>query len=98
MWDLDDASALNVLGAWIARWRHQAGVSQRSLAWRAGVDQGGLSRIERGLEAVGSRRLARLVIALDELCDQGLMGPTPPPPVIVRRGSERHRTRARDGR
>ena len=84
MWNLDDSTALSVLGAWLARWRRQAGVSQRSLAWRAGIDQGGLSRVERGLEAVGSRRLARLVMTLDELCDQGPMGSMPPPPVQMR--------------
>jgi Helix-turn-helix domain len=91
-----DATALNILGAWIARWRRQAGVSQRSLAWRASVDQGGLSRVERGLEAVGSRRLARLVITLAELCDQGAMGPMAPPPVLVR--CEIHRERKRVAR
>jgi transcriptional regulator with XRE-family HTH domain len=85
MQDLDDATAKGALGAWIARWRRQAGVSQRALAWHAGVDQGGLSRVERGLEGLGSRRLARLVIVLDELCDQGAMGSLPPPPVILRR-------------
>jgi transcriptional regulator with XRE-family HTH domain len=85
MWDFDDATAQLVLGAWIARWRRQAGVSQRALAWRAGVDQGGLSRAERGLEGLGSRRLARLVMVLDVLCNQGPMGSMPPPPVIDRR-------------
>ncbi len=85
MWKPDDSTALGVLGDWLARWRRQAGISQRSLAWRAGVDQGGLSRVERGLEAVGSRRLARLVMTLDELCDQGPMGSMPPPPVQMRR-------------
>ncbi len=75
---------MRVLGAWIARWRQQAGVSQRTLAARAGIDQGGLSRVERGLETLGSRRLARLVITLDELGRQGPMGPVPPPPVHAR--------------
>jgi len=84
VWDLDDETASNVLGAWLARWRRQAGVSQRSLAARAGVDQGGLSRVERGLETLGSRRLARVVVALDEICQQGPMGPMPPPPVLIR--------------
>jgi hypothetical protein len=80
MWKPDDSTALGVLGDWLARWRRQAGISQRSLAWR-----GGLSHVERGLEAVGSRRLARLVMTLDELCGQGPMGSMPPPPVQIRR-------------
>jgi transcriptional regulator with XRE-family HTH domain len=81
MWEQEDAAVLWLLGGWIARWRAQVGVSQRSLAARAGIDQSGLSRIERGLQVVGARRLARLLAALDELSAQGSMRPIAPPPV-----------------
>jgi transcriptional regulator with XRE-family HTH domain len=81
MFDSDE-DALATLGAWLQRWRWQAGVSQRALASRAGIDQGGLSRVERGRQAIGSRRLARVVIALDELSGQTPMGRLAPPPVL----------------
>ena len=81
MWEQDETEALSLLGGWLARWRQQVGVSQRSLAARAGIDQGGLSRVERGLQTVGARRLAKLIAALDELSAQGSMRPMAPPPV-----------------
>lgn len=72
-----------VLGDWVARWRRSVGVSQRVLALQAGIDQGGLSRVERGLQAVGSRRLAGIICALDDLAD-ALGVPGDPPPVRPR--------------
>jgi transcriptional regulator with XRE-family HTH domain len=81
MWEQDESEALWLLGGWIARWRQQVGVSQRSLAARAGIDQGGLSRVERGLQVVGARRLGKLIAALDELSSQGSVRPIAPPPV-----------------
>jgi transcriptional regulator with XRE-family HTH domain len=51
MYEPDDAETLQLLGRWLARWRRALGVSQRSLAARAGISQGGLSRVERGLQA-----------------------------------------------
>ncbi len=81
MWQPDDPDTMRLLGDWIARWRSRVGVSQRTLAARAGISQGGLSRVERGLQACGSRRLARLIQALDLLSRQGLMGAVDPPPI-----------------
>ena len=71
---------LLLLGNWIARWRTEVGVSQRTLAAAAGIDQGGLSRVERGLQVVGGRRLACILVTLDALGGRGPMGPTAPPP------------------
>jgi transcriptional regulator with XRE-family HTH domain len=81
MWQPDDPDTMQLLGDWIARWRARVGVSQRTLAARAGISQGGLSRVERGLQACGSRRLARLIQALDLLSRQGPMGAIDPPPI-----------------
>jgi transcriptional regulator with XRE-family HTH domain len=69
-----------LLGDWLARWRRAVGVSQRILADRAGIDQGGLSRVERGLQLVGGRRLARIIDTLDQLGEQRFLGPIGPPP------------------
>lgn len=77
----DDAELTRLLGDWLARWRAQVGVSQRSLAARTGIRQGGLSRVERGLQTCGARRLARLIWVLDELSSQGPMGRMAPPPI-----------------
>ena len=67
---------VRLLGDWLARWRRAVGVSQRVLADRAGLSQSGLSRLERGLQLVGARRLARLVIALDDLGRSRAFGPS----------------------
>ncbi len=72
---------MRLLGDWLARWRALVGVSQRSLAARAGISQGGLSRVERGLQTCGARRLARLISVLDEMSTQGPMGRVAPPPI-----------------
>ena len=77
--DQVDESVL-LLGDWLARWRMAAGVSQRALAYRAGISQSGLSRLERGLQVVGARRLARIIDTLDRLSAQQLPGPIAPPP------------------
>ena len=76
--DFDESVLL--LGDWLARWRLAVGVSQRILAARAGIDQGGLSRLERGLQLVGGRRLARIIDTLDQLSEQRFLGPIAPPP------------------
>ena len=81
MRERDEAELTRLLGDWLARWRAQVGVSQRSLAARAGISQGGLSRVERGLQTCGARRLARLIWVLDELSSQGPMGRMAPPPI-----------------
>jgi transcriptional regulator with XRE-family HTH domain len=96
MWDRDASDTLYLLGRWIARWRTEVGVSQRSLAARAGIDQGGLSRIERALEVAGARRLAKLLAALDELSGENPMRPISPPPFRPRHpGSEDPESQAR---
>jgi transcriptional regulator with XRE-family HTH domain len=74
-----DASVL-LLGDWLARWRTAVGVSQRVLADRAGISQSGLSRLERGLQVVGARRLARIIDTLDRMGGGSVMGPIGPPP------------------
>ncbi len=82
---MDDRDAeLRLLGSWLARWRRAVGVSQRTLAVRAGVNQAGISRVERGLQGCGSRRLARIILTLDGLAHESIMGPIITPPVRVR--------------
>jgi len=67
-----DTYAALALGHWLLDWRLRTGASQRKVAWLAGIDQGGLSRIERGLEGRPSgRRLARIVVVLDWLSGGG---------------------------
>jgi transcriptional regulator with XRE-family HTH domain len=72
-------TSVALLGDWLGRWRQAVGVSQRVLAARAGIDQSGLSRVERGLQVCGALRLARIMCTLDEFGQQGSMGPVPPP-------------------
>jgi transcriptional regulator with XRE-family HTH domain len=48
----------------IRRARLDAGVSQRSLARRAGTSQAAISRIERGLEQPGPERVDALLASL----------------------------------
>ena len=52
---MDAEEAQRLLGDWLARWRVQVGVSQRKLAAMAGIDQGGLSRVEHGRQLLGRR-------------------------------------------
>ncbi|HEY3335915.1 MAG TPA: helix-turn-helix transcriptional regulator [Candidatus Limnocylindrales bacterium] len=67
-----DQWAAEVLGRWLYDWRARTGVSQRRLARLAGIDQGGLSRIEHGKGRPSGFRLARLIIALDWLSGGGV--------------------------
>ena len=67
-----DAYASDALAAWLLDWRLRTGASQRRVAALAGIDQGGLSRIERGLGGRPSGwRLARIVVVLDWLSGGG---------------------------
>ena len=66
-----DRWAAEVLGRWLYDWRAGTGVSQRRVAHLAGIDQGGLSRIEHGIGRPSGFRLARLIITLDWLSGGG---------------------------
>ena len=67
-----DDYATAALAGWLLDWRLRTGASQRKVAWLAGIDQGGLSRIERGLEGRPSGwRLARILVVLDWLSGGG---------------------------
>jgi hypothetical protein len=69
--DVDDY-ATSALARWLLNWRLRTGASQRSVARLAGIDQGGLSRIERGLAGRPSGwRLARIIVVLDWLSGGG---------------------------
>jgi transcriptional regulator with XRE-family HTH domain len=52
------------IGELIKRERLRAGVSQASLAWRAGTSQAAISRIERGLEQPGPDRVEAILTSL----------------------------------
>lgn len=80
----DRGDELRLLGHWLARWRTAVGVSQRTLAARAGVNQAGISRVERGLQGCGSHRLARIILTLDGLAHESIMEPIATPPVRPR--------------
>lgn len=80
----DRGDELRLLGQWLARWRTAVGVSQRTLAARAGVNQAGISRVERGLQGCGSHRLARIILTLDAFARDSIMGPIATPPVRPR--------------
>jgi hypothetical protein len=71
---------VTMVGDWLGRWRIAVGVSQRTLAAHAGISQSGISRLERGLQVVGGRRLARIIDALDTLGELAPTGPIAPPP------------------
>ena len=54
-----------LVGARFRHGRHQAGLSQRSLAARAGVSQSVVSRFERGLVShMSAERIVRIAMAL----------------------------------
>ncbi|HEY7969976.1 MAG TPA: helix-turn-helix transcriptional regulator [Candidatus Limnocylindrales bacterium] len=56
------------LGRAVVNARRRAGMSQRALAGRSGVDQPTISRLERGvLPGISLRRLAAIVAALPDL-------------------------------
>ena len=57
----DEFSALDVL----LRARKEAGLTQAELAQRCGMDQGDISRIERGSTSPTARTLQRVAEALD---------------------------------
>jgi hypothetical protein len=69
-----DAWTRLVLGQWLLRWRHELGTTQRRVARLAGVDQGFLSRVERGQRRIAGAPLSRLIITLDWLSGGGLPG------------------------
>ena len=67
---LDPAMQRDVetLGRAILAARRRAGLSQRALAERCGVDQPSISRLERGiLPGISLRRLAAIVATLPDL-------------------------------
>jgi len=67
-----DRYATMAVARWLCAWRLRTGASQRTVARLARLDQGGLSRIERGLEGRPSGwRLARLLVVLDWLSGGG---------------------------
>jgi len=53
-------------GELVALTRRRRGLSQRSLALRAGTSQAAISRIERGLESPGFPRLEELLLVMGE--------------------------------
>jgi len=55
---------MNTPGCLVRRQREQAGISQRSLARRAGTTQAAVSRIERGLTAPTWETVRALLLAL----------------------------------
>jgi len=57
---------MSVLGEHLRRVRRRHGVSQRSLARRAGTTQAAISRIEAGLEAPSFERFTQLLMVLGE--------------------------------
>jgi transcriptional regulator with XRE-family HTH domain len=87
---LRDRYATLVLARWLSDWRSMTGASQRTVARLAGIDQGGLSRIERGLATPSGWRLARIVIVLDWLSGGGdRAGPWAPAESPPRYGFDR---------
>jgi transcriptional regulator with XRE-family HTH domain len=57
---------MSVLGEHVRAQRLRHGVSQRSLAIRAGTTQAAVSRIERGLESPSFERFTQLLLVLGE--------------------------------
>ena len=57
---------MSELGEIIRSTRVRKGVSQRSLACRAGTSQASISRIERGLESPSFERFSTLLLVLGE--------------------------------
>lgn len=57
---------MSVLGEHVREARLRHGVSQRSLARRAGTTQAAISRIESGLEAPSFERFTQLLLVLGE--------------------------------
>ena len=68
------------IGAGIRRARLQLGISQRQLAWRTGLSQSTISRLEAGkLQALGFRKLALIAGVLNLGPDFFMQGGPPPP-------------------
>jgi transcriptional regulator with XRE-family HTH domain len=57
---------MSVLGEHLQRVRRRHGVSQKSLARRAGTSQAAISRIESGREAPSFERFTQLLLVLGE--------------------------------
>lgn len=57
---------MSMLGDHLRSARLRRGISQRSLARRAGTTQAAISRIEAGLESPGYERFAQLLLVLGE--------------------------------
>lgn len=84
--DADDAAGvgLRMIGTTIRSARLRLAWSQRQLAWKAGLTQGTISKLERGhLRGMRLRTLARLLGVLR--ADLAIMasGPAPPPASIL---------------
>ena len=58
-----------MVGDLVRETRQRHGISQRSLARRAGTSQAAISRIEAGLESPTVERLERLLLVLGEQLD-----------------------------
>jgi transcriptional regulator with XRE-family HTH domain len=59
---------LEIIGRAVWEARRRAGISQRQLAYLAGVHQSTISRLERGrLNGMRLQRLAAIVAVLDQL-------------------------------
>jgi transcriptional regulator with XRE-family HTH domain len=66
MSDTISATAMSTLGTELRAARLRHGVTQRSLARRAGTTQAAISRIESGSESPSFERFAQLLLALGE--------------------------------
>jgi transcriptional regulator with XRE-family HTH domain len=67
-------------GSTLRETRERQGLSQRSLALRAGTSQDAISRIERGVEAPTLERFAQLMLAMGQrtvLSVEPLQSPVP---------------------
>ena len=73
------AAGLEIIGTAVYEARRRAGVSQRALGGRCGMDQSTISRLERGkLNGMRLKRLAELVAALQSLTLDGASSVRPP--------------------
>jgi len=78
--DALELSGAEAIGAAVRRGRLAAGLSQRQLAWRAGVSQPIISRLESGrLRGMKLRTLARIVAMLEGGLDFSRGGEPPAP-------------------
>jgi DNA-binding XRE family transcriptional regulator len=63
-WIPAEVAALSIAGGWIAQARRKAGLTQKQLADRLGVQQSQVSRIERNPDRTTVRTLTRIAAAL----------------------------------